>query len=246
MIYILFLIMFGLLLIFGGSNGFKTFCSFLLNFLLIMSYLYLSYLSFNSLFLGTILCLLALLNSLFLLNGVNVKTVSSFKSVIIVFGIMFFFISLFVSIASGYGFTEESRELIGVYFFNINYSMQDVFISVLLISSIGTIIDTSISVSSALCEVEKNNLNLSKKELFSSGMNIGKDILSTTINTLYFASLIALLTFVFWNYGGSLSQIINDKLLFQEILELVAAFIASIIIIPVTAYITTNNLLKKE
>ena len=55
------------------------------------------------------------------------------------------------------GFGVESLETIGVFSHDINYSMTNVIIGMYLICTIGTIIDTSISVSSAMNEIYENN-----------------------------------------------------------------------------------------
>lgn len=87
-------------------------------------------------------------------------------------------------------------------------------------------------------------LNISEKELYNSGMNIGKDILSTTINTLFFAFLGGIIAFFFWHYSESFEYIINYKVLVQEIVELLCCCIGSILVIPITSYITSLNLIK--
>ena len=85
------------------------------------------------------------------------------------------------------GFSSDSVETIGAFSYLINYDMTKVIIGMYLICVIGTIIDTSISVSSSMNEVLENNPKINEKELYKSGMNVGGDILSTTINTLFFA-----------------------------------------------------------
>jgi uncharacterized membrane protein len=144
------------------------------------------------------------------------------------------------------GFSAESLEAIGGYSFDLNYDMTNVFIGMYLITIIGTIIDTSISISSALNEVHLNNMNLDKHELYKSGMNIGKDILATTINTLYFALVAEFIGFFMWHYGSSFSFLLNYKSFAQEIIKLSLCFIASILIIPITSYITSRAFLKSD
>ena len=107
-------------------------------------------------------------------------------------------------------------------------------------------VDSSIAISSALYEVYVNNKNLSKKELFFSGMNIGKDILCTTTNTLMFAFLGDFMTLLIWFYKGNYSflDIINAKTFVSEIIRILFSAIGCIIVIPVTAYITASSLKK--
>lgn len=245
MIFILFITFFLLLFIIGKKQGLKTFFGFCLNLFLIIIFIYLASLGINSIVLAFLTCIAGSIISLFLVNGINIKTKSSFISIFIVLIVMFFLI-LYISGAHIQGYTSESREIIGTFSEYINYSMNDLIIAVFLICSIGTIIDTSMSISSSVYEVYKNNKKLEQKELFYSGINIGKDILSTTINTLLFASICGIMTFIFWNYSENIITILNHKMFLQEIFELLLCFIGSILIIPVTSYVVSCAIKKSN
>lgn len=244
MIVILSTIMLLLLIFISGFNGLKTYICFYLNFALIILFIYLVVQGINILFLAVLTCIISSLISLFLLNGINEKTKSAFKSVFLIMIFMFILIYIVSMFASISGFTSESREVIGTYNLYINCSYFDLMVAVLLVCTMGTLIDTSISISTSLYEVYENNKNLSLNELYASGKTIGKDILSTTINTIYFASLGAIMTFVFWNYKTSFLEIINHKMLLQDLFEILCCFIASILAIPVSSYITAKNIKK--
>ena len=245
MIRILSLILFLLLIIVGKTRGLKAFVCFYLNYFLILLYIILMGMRFNSVLLSVIICLISSSVTLFILNGINKKTISSFISVSIILIITLILVTFVVNFANIQGFSYESLENIGAYSLDINYNMKDVLIGIYLVTTIGTIIDTSISVSSALNEVYENNLNIREEELFVSGMNVGKDILSTTINTLFFAFIGGFIGFFFWHKGAGIEYIINYKVFAEEVMELLLCFISSILIIPVTSYITTK-LLKKD
>lgn len=245
MIKLLSLIFLILLLIVGKSRGLKTFITFYLNLLLIMIYITFMRVGINAIVLAVITCILASLVTLFILNGTNIKTKSSFISIMIVLAIMLL-ITIFIGELSNIrGFSVEDIESIGYYSHDIGYNMTNVIIGMYLICTIGTIIDTSISVSSSMNEILENNPKLNRKELFKSGMNIGKDILSTTINTLYFAVVSGFIGFFMWYHSSSFPFLSVDKSFVKTIIELLLAFIASIMIIPITSYIT-SKLLKKN
>lgn len=246
MILLLSLILFILLILVGKSRGFKTFMIFYLNLFLIIVYLFLIGIGLNAITQAIIICVLVTLTTLFGLNGINVKTKSSFKSIMIILVIMTGIIFLTCYKANLQGFSAEDIESIGGYSFDINYNMNKILIGMFLITVIGTIIDTSISISSALNEVLINNPNISKNELFKSGMNIGKDILSTTINTLFFALVAEFIGFFMWHYGSSFSYLLNYKAFVSEVSKLLLCFISSILIIPITSYIASKDLIKNK
>jgi uncharacterized membrane protein len=244
MILILSTIFLILLIIVGKARGFKTFILFYTSFILIATYILLMKLGFNALAIAIIICLLVSLFTLFGFNGVNEKTKSSFISIMIILifiTILTFLVSKNANIG---GFSSDSIESIGGFSYEIGYNMNYVMIGIYLVTSIGTIIDTSISISSALNEVHENNPKLKQKELFESGMNIGKDILATTINTLFFAMISFFIGYFLWHQSETLSLMLNYKSLIQEIIKLFICFIGSILIIPITSYVFSKRILK--
>lgn len=246
MIIILSIILFILLITIGKSRGFKTFLTFYLSLFLIVLYLSFCSLGFSANILAIIICILATLIILFTINGYNVKTKSSFYSIMIILLILFIIISIIGNNANLQGFSYESSETIGGLSHDINYNMTNLLIGTLLISVIGTIIDTSMSISSAMYEVYSNNNHLNRKQLFLSGMNVGKDIMSTTINTLFFALLSSFIGFAMWHRSISIEYLLNYKEFAKLVIELLLTFISSISIIPITSYISSYFIVNKK
>ena len=243
---LLLLILFILLLSIGKKRGLKTFITFIICMLQIFIYMFLMRIGFNAIVWSFISCVIASIFSIFFLNGYSKKTIASFISVMIV-QVIVFLLMYIVCKQSGIGsFGEESLDNIGGYYFNIKYNMNNVLIGVLLISVVGTVIDTSISVASAMNEVYINNPKISDKELYKSGMNVGGDILSTTINTLFFALISTAIGFAMWHRNTLIGEIINYKMFVKDSIQLLIAFIASILIIPVTANITSKMLASNK
>ena len=144
------------------------------------------------------------------------------------------------------GFGYESYEEINMFSYNVGIDFSGIAISIILISLIGATTDSSIAISSALYEVYENNKYLSKKELFLSGIRIGKDILCTTTNTLLFAFLSEFMTLVIWFSKGGYSflDIINNKTFAQEFIRILFSAIGCVLVIPITSYITTKSIVK--
>ena len=149
---------------------------------------------------------------LFFVNGESIKTISSIKSiavVLVILSVLIFFMT-YISRIAGFGY--ESYEEINMFSYDVKLDFTDIAISMILISLIGATVDSSIAISSALYEVHENNRELSKKELFASAMNIGKDILCTTTNTLMFAFLGDFMTLMIWFYTCNYSFLeINNR-----------------------------------
>jgi len=107
---------------------------------------------------------------------------------------------------------------------------------------IGTIIDVSISISSSMNEIYKNNSFITQHELFKSGMNIGKDVLGTMTNTLFFAYISGFMTLLiyFSELKYSVATIFNAKVFCSEVFQSICCGIGIILIIPITAFITSK------
>jgi uncharacterized membrane protein len=124
----------------------------------------------------------------------------------------------------------------------IEVNMMLLQIAVILIVLIGSAIDTSLSVSSALYEVKENSPDLTKFDIFNSGLSIGKGIIGSTINTLFFIFIAEYLSlFLYLVKYYDFAQIINSKEFAQEIITISIAGIASVLIIPITAFICSRK-----
>lgn len=248
MIKLLSLVLFVLLILVGGKRGVKTFFTIIMNLALIFLLVLLVGWGFNPILPTLVICLIISTIILFFLNGVNKKTVSSFIAVFILL-IVFMGITLwFGSRIYIQGYTEETVEAISYVNYDTGINMLALSNAIVIIGLIGNIIDTSIAISSALYEVHVNNPKLSIKDLFASGMNIGKDILGTTTNTLFFAYLGGFMTlFIFFqDIRYSFVGIINSKVFAAEFTRIMLSGMASFLIIPLTAIIVAVACKKIE
>lgn len=243
---ILIILLFLLMIYIDIKRGIKLFLSIIFNFIILMIIFYLIALGLNPIICSLIGCFIISYIILYYVNEKNIKTESSLKSVIIVLIILSFLIFFVTKISRIAGFGYESYEEINMFSYDVKIDFTNIAISMILISLIGATVDSSIAISSALYEVYDNNKNLSKKELFLSGMNIGKDILCTTNNTLMFAFLGEFMTLLIWFYKGDYSflEIINAKTFVSEMIKILFSALGCIIVIPITAYITTETLKK--
>ncbi len=243
---ILIILLFLLMIYIDIKRGIKLFLSILFNFIILMIIFYLIAIGLNPIICSLIGCFIISYIILYYVNERNIKTESSLKSVIIVLIILSFLIFFVTKISRIAGFGYESYEEINMFSYDVKIDFTNIAISMILISLIGATVDSSIAISSALYEVYDNNKNLSKKDLFLSGMNIGRDILCTTNNTLMFAFLGEFMTLLIWFYKGDYSflEIINAKTFVSEMIKILFSAVGCIIVIPITAYITTETLKK--
>ena len=192
-------------------------------------------------------CILASLLNLFMINGKNLKTIAAFYSILLVVSILIVFTVPIVYFSHIQGFTTELSDTFMVFETQIQVSYESLAILVVIMSVIGALIDAAISITSSMYEVVVVNPAISNKELYKAGVRMGQDILSTNINTLYFAFLGGNVAFCIWLnvYQYSFGQMINYKIFVEEMLTLIVSGIGCILVIPIAAGIFTRMIKKK-
>lgn len=249
MIMILAVVFFLLILIVGGERGAISLIALAGNILVFMIAVLAMSLRMNPILVtiaGSIL-----INSITLLyqNGKNTKSTAAVLSSAIVTALLLVAVFWFTTRLHIDGLNEiELQSDLEVYYsFNISVNMHLISISMIIIGLLGALMDTAVAISSALYEIYVHNPHLSGNELYHSGITIGKDVLATTLNTLYFAYIgEALLLFVYLRlYKYSLVSILNSKIFLQDFTCIVFSAIGCIIVIPVSSWITAH-LVKEE
>lgn len=131
---------------------------------------------------------------------------------------------------------------------DIGIPMQQIATGIVILSALGAIMDTALSVTSAVYEVSVHRPRLTKREYVKSGMQVGKDIIGTTANTLLFAYFWeALMLFAYLINGKyNCEFILNSKFLFQGLAMMAAGMIACLLAVPVSAYAIATVIGKKE
>lgn len=117
-----------------------------------------------------------------------------------------------------------------------------------IVSALGAVMDVAMSISSALQELTRVNPDLTSKDLFRSGMNIGRDMVGTMTNTLILAILGSGLTLVVYIYSLSLQpwQLLSSAYMSLEAISGIASSIGVMLAVPLTAAICAVSYGKKN
>lgn len=235
-----------LMLAIGGKRGLRSYISLFANILIILLIVYSVSKGMPPFFAAVIGCMLINVLTLIFNNGLNIKTLSSAVSVIAVLAVMGVLSVVIAGGANIGGFSPEEYAAICGYSFNIGINMPDVAVLVVLVGAAGAMIDTSIAISSFLNEAHLHNPAQTMRELYLSGMNVGRDLLGTTTNTLYFAFLGGFTTLLIWFklYSYSAGKIINSNVFSQEFIRIICSGLSCVLVMPVTSIITSYILTK--
>src|SRR5699024_10282219 len=141
----------------------------------------------NPIILTIIACTIVSSINLFYINQVNSKTITAFIASLITIIILISFIYMTTKKAMIQGFGEEEIDEISIFSLYLGIDFVKVGAAVIIMSTIGAITDVAISITSPMREVFRHHRDISQKELFVSGLNVGRDILGSNTNTLFFA-----------------------------------------------------------
>lgn len=234
------IILFGLMAFVGGSKGVRSFISLFLNFAVVMvTVLFMSDPQANPIILTIIACTIISCINLFYINGMNSKTITAFWSSILTITCLILFIYLMTDKAMIQGFGEEEIEELSVFSLYLGVDFVQLAAAVIIMSTIGAITDVAISITSPMKEIMEHHPNISRKELFRSGMTIGKDILGSNTNTLFFAFIGGYLALLLWfkDLSYTFGQVVNSKIFGAEMMTIFCAGIGIALITPVSAAI---------
>lgn len=241
------LILFILMLIFGGKKGLISYLTLFLNFVILFISIILIIFGVPIYLVTLIFCIVIAACNLFVLNSYNTKTKAAFYATIVTTVILIAAIYLSVSIGHLQGFTTEQQDETYIFSMNIGIDMVKFMVFTIVLAVIAAVIDLAITISSPMYELSETNPNLTQKELFHSGMRVGREILATSANTIYLAYFGGQLTLFFWFFklNYSFGHIINSKIFAQEFISIILGGIAVAISIPITAWLTAI-LIKKQ
>lgn len=116
-----------------------------------------------------------------------------------------------------------------------------------IVSALGAVMDVAMSISSAIQELTRVNDSLTARDLFKSGMNIGRDMVGTMTNTLILAILGSGLTLIVYIYSLGLQpwQLLSSAYMSLEAISAVASSIGVMLAVPLTAAVCAVSFGKK-
>lgn len=193
----------------------------------------------------TIICSTAV--TLLLLNGESQKTYSAVLSTILgicLSGIIYYIMSYVLHIN---GFSSDEAESLVLINQATGLEIKDLLFVGILISSLGAIMDVAMSIVSAIYEIHFHKQELNVRELFHSGIEIGKDMIGTMSNTLILAfvgsAFVSLL--VLFSFQVDLKQLINSNYIIVEMAQGLTGTMGVILTVPIASFISAY-LLKKN
>lgn len=238
-----------LICVIGGKNGIKSVVGLVFTFITIfMIYIPMIYRGASPFVAAVIVTIITTIVTMYLISGMSVKTLCSIAGTVT--GVLLAGCSawLFGIAADIDGYNVSNIETLAFVGQLTNIKIGGLLFSGILIASLGAVMDVAMSVSSAICEIHSKALHLGWKELFKSGMNVGRDMMGTMSNTLILAFVGSAVSTLVINYAYDLPfrQIINSYNIGIEIMQGISGSIGVILTVPAVAIITSCLLDRKK
>ena len=117
---------------------------------------------------------------------------------------------------------------------------RQLLFAAILLGTLGAVMDVAMSIASSIDELHNVNSSLTFKELFNSGMRVGRDIMGTMANTLilaYAGSSLPLIL-LFMAASDNMVRLSNLDVVATEIIRSLAGSIGLVATIPLTALVS--------
>ena len=141
------------------------------------------------------------------------------------------------------GFAGEENMFL--YSAHSTLNFKGILAASMIIAALGALMDTSVSIASTINEIYETNKNLTIKQLFISGMNVGRDIIGTMSNTLILVYLGSSLSLVLLSNNIDMQKFFNLNQVATEISSALIGSIAILMCVPITAIISAY-LIKQQ
>lgn len=229
----------GALIYVGRKKGLYSLVSIVLTCILIINLLSPMILAGINPILATVLiCLLSTALTMYLVGGFNRK--SSSATIGCVLSLIFAAILslLTVKYASLNGFSSEHSMFL--YSAHPQLNFIAISVSTMILATLGAVMDVAMSIASTINEIYTIDSSKTVKELFTSGMNVGRDIIGTMANTLILVYLGASLPLLLLAANIDLQKFINLNQVVTEIASALIGSIAIVLCVPITAIIAAE------
>lgn len=226
-----------LLLIIGGIHGLCSIASILITSALVFFVLVPAVLNnYPIIPMTVVVAVISTFTTMFVVSGINKKSLAASLGTILSVLIAGLLSSLVIKFAPLNGFGSQESAMLWSSRPDLDFT--GILTAGIIIASLGAVIDVGISIASSIYELKKVNNELSIKDLFSSGLNVGKDIMGAMSNTLILAYIGGAFSLVLLASNAPFMKLLNLNSIAAEITSAISGSIGIILCVPITAIIS--------
>lgn len=238
-IYIMVAIFLLSIILVGGKKGIKAIVGLIITILAVWFILIkLIFVGYDAILMSIVTCAVIIVLTFIVIGGINKKVVTAAIGTlggVVSAGIV---ASIFSHLAELSGACEDAIQL-SMNMQTATFNFRDLIFAGIVISALGACMDVGMSIASSLDEIKNKTKNISWKELFKSGMNIGRDVIGTMTNTLILAYVGGALKLIllFMACNMPITEILNKETIVEEIISAIAGSMGVVYTIPITAFV---------
>lgn len=178
--------------------------------------------------------------SFIIIGGLNRKTISASLGCMGGILVATLIAVLFMNIMNMSGILEDEFVFLVYLQDELPLDLRGILFVSIVIGSLGAVMDVAMSISSSLQELIEQVPDIKPKQIISSGLTIGKDIMGTMANTLILAyigsSLPTILLLII--YAKPYNLLVNSEYIASEVLQAVAGSLGILFAIPLTSILS--------
>ena len=242
-----------LLILFGRKKGFNTIIALSFTVASIFLVFIPSILAgYNIYLFSMITCAYIIISTIIIVYGIDKKSIAT--AIGCIGGVLLSLLLLVImdGIIHISGYTSEESMYMTLLNLDTPINLKAIVFSSIIIGEVGAIMDVSIDISASLREISHKIKEPTFKEIFTSGITIGQDIIATMSNTLVLAyvgsSLSSVVLIV--AYNTSIINLFNKEAIIIEILQALIGSLGLLFTIPFTSIICgiiySNRGIKNE
>lgn len=181
--------------------------------------------------------------SIYMSHGIRKRTTVAVVSILITMVISVISAEFFVKFTHLFGLGSEDSFYIITDPNNI-INLQGILLAGIIIGTLGVLDDVTTAQAAAVDEIQKANPNLTSTELYQRGLSVGKEHISSLINTLFLAYVGAGLPLIIIFFQSDIPTwvLINSELVAEEIARTLVGSTALVLAVPITTVLAVKYL----
>lgn len=222
-------------LLFGGKQGFRSLLALLGSFLAIFYVLLPGLLNgWNPLVASSLVAAGILFVAIFFTHGFNRESLVAYSGTLIAVVLTGIFAILSVNGAGLSGFGSDESVYLN---FNTRGTLDftALLLGAIIIGVLGVLDDIAVTQAAVVSELYDSNPNMSRKEVYSRAIRVGREHVSALVNTLVLAYTGASLPLLLYFYmaPSGLASVINMEMIATEIVRAIVGSVGLIMTVPI-------------
>jgi len=179
--------------------------------------------------------------TLFLVHGIGRMTVAAVSGTAMSLLLTATLAVIFVGLTRLTGLGSEEASYLQAPVGGGTLNPQGLLLGGIIIGALGVLDDVTVSQSSTVFELRKANPAYTLQHLFTSGINVGRDHIATTVNTLVLAYVGAALPLLllFTRTDQPFMLVINREVVTEEIVRTLVGTIGLVTAVPFTTFVAS-------